>query len=92
MKEFIKRLRAKTPKFFVQLQKFLLTFSFVAGLGLAEIEKLPKWFWLEEFLRTGIFCGLFGTFIAQLTRESGSIEKTEEKTTTNPNDQQSNTL
>ena len=69
MRELFERLRAKTPRFFVQLQKILLAIAFVAGVGLAEIERLPQWEWLDDALRMGVFAGLFGTFIAQLTKE-----------------------
>ncbi len=75
IKEILSRLKAKTPKFFVQLQKILLAFSFVAGIGMTQLEQLPNWSWLEDFLRIGIFCGLFGTFIAQLTKDTSNLNQ-----------------
>jgi len=88
LRELWTRLRAKTPAFFVQIQKFLLAVSVVAGVGLAQIEQLPKWAWLEEALRMGVFAGLFGTFLAQLTK----VQATEPPPiATPPNNEASNT-
>lgn len=69
MKELWQRLLAKTPKFWLKTQKVLLAVAFVAGVGLAQIDQLPKWEWLDDALRMGVFAGLFGTFLAQLTQE-----------------------
>lgn len=80
MKELWERLLAKTPIFWRKMQKFLLAVSFVAGIGLSQIEQLPKWDWLDDVLRMGVFAGLFGTFLAQLTKENSSLEETENKT------------
>ena len=70
MKELWSRLVAKTPRFWVKVQKVLLALAFVAGVGLAQIEQLPKWDWLDDALRMGVFAGLFGTFLAQLTKDN----------------------
>lgn len=66
-KEIWVRLWKSTPKFFKKLQVVLLAVSATCAVGLAQIEQLPKWEWLDDALRIGIFCGLFGTFLAQLT-------------------------
>ncbi|WP_448529197.1 hypothetical protein [Raineya sp.] len=66
-KIFWKRLFKDTPSFFRKLQVFLLALSATAAVGLASIEQMPKWDWLDDAFRIGIFCGLFGTFLAQLT-------------------------
>jgi hypothetical protein len=62
-----KRLFKSTPDFFRRLQIFLLAISATAAVGLASIEQMPRWGWLDDAFRVGIFCGLFGTFLAQLT-------------------------
>ena len=69
------RFTAKTPLFWRNVQKVLLALSFASGIGLSQIEHLPKWNWLEEYLRIGMFCGLFGTFLAQLTKENTEENK-----------------
>jgi len=69
MKELWNRLRARTPKFWKEVQRVLLAVAFVSGLGLSQIEQLPRWEWLDDALRMGVFAGLFGTFLAQLTKE-----------------------
>ncbi|MDX1903798.1 MAG: hypothetical protein SFU27_06520 [Thermonemataceae bacterium] len=66
VKELWKRLFSSTPIFFRKLQGILLAVSATAGAGLAQIEHLPNWAWLENTLRIGVFLGLFGTFLAQL--------------------------
>jgi len=66
---FWDRLVSKTPLFWRNVQKVLLSLSFVSGMGLSQMENMPKWDWLEEYLRIGMFCGLFGTFLAQLTKD-----------------------
>ncbi|GAB4494325.1 MAG: hypothetical protein OHK0045_25380 [Raineya sp.] len=90
MKELWNRLVAKTPKFWVKMQKLLLAVAFVAGVGLTQIEQLPKWDWLDDCFRMGIFAGLFGTFLAQLTKDNTSQD--EHKTTTPGNNQPNNTI
>jgi H+/Cl- antiporter ClcA len=69
------RFTAKTPLFWRNVQKVLLALSFASGVGFSQIEQLPKWNWLEEYLRIGMFCGLFGTFLAQLTKENTEENK-----------------
>jgi len=75
MKELWDRLRAKTPKFWRKAQKVLLAVAFVSGLGISQIEQLPKWDWLDDALRMGVFAGLFGTFLAQLTKDTNETQK-----------------
>ncbi len=87
MKELWQRLLAKTPKFWLKTQKVLLAVAFVAGVGLAQIDQLPKWEWLDDALSMGVFAGLFGTFLAQLTQEQpaagGNAEPTPNATPSN---------
>jgi len=75
MKELWDRLRAKTPKFWKKVQKVLLAVAFVSGLGLSQIEQLPTWDWLDDALRMGVFAGLFGTFLAQLTTDTNETNE-----------------
>ena len=74
---FWNRFTSKTPLFWRNMQKFLLSLSFASGIGFSQIEQLPKWIWLEEYLRIGMFCGLFGTFLAQLTKDTTNEIKQE---------------
>ncbi|GAB4493090.1 MAG: hypothetical protein OHK0045_21930 [Raineya sp.] len=70
------RLFKDTPAFFKKLQIFLLAISATAAVGLASIDSMPQWDWLDDAFRIGIFCGLFGTFLAQLTVQNPQeIEK-----------------
>jgi uncharacterized membrane protein YeiH len=75
MRELWDRLLSKTPKFWKKVQKVLLAVAFVSGLGLSQMEQLPKWDWLDDALRMGVFAGLFGTFLAQLTKDTNETQE-----------------
>jgi hypothetical protein len=61
---------AETPRFWFDLQRIMLALSVSAGVGLAQIQNLPKWTWLPESLKVCMFLGLLGTFLAQFTNKT----------------------
>jgi len=89
-KEFKERWVAKTPAFWVTMQRVLLAFSVSAIAGLSQKEMMPAW--AVEPLKILAFCGVFGTFLAQLTKDNASPSATESKTTTPNNNQPNNTI
>ncbi|MDX1903867.1 MAG: hypothetical protein SFU27_06880 [Thermonemataceae bacterium] len=70
---------SQTPKLFVWLQKILLAMSFTSAYAYTQIEKLPKWSWLDEALQIGVIAGVVGTFLAQFTTTQGLKDDTENK-------------
>lgn len=77
LKEIIKRLKAKTPKFFKNLIKISLAVSAISGAILTSGLVIPDSVagWISQI---GIIAGLVSAGISKLTTIYGISEETEE--------------
>jgi hypothetical protein len=89
LKELKSRWIAKTPAFWITVQRILLAISVAATVGLSQPQLMPSW--ALEPLKIAAFCGIFGTFLAQLTKDSGSPQASENKTQAPNSNQQNST-
>lgn len=65
MKTIIKRLKANTPPFFVNIRRVCLSLSAVSTVAMQFEEKLPQF--VSYAIPYMLTAGLVGTFLAQLT-------------------------